>query len=121
MKLFNGILRRLGLEEFKKVQGATLNRESDDSLKTIISGSKYFLTEDGYKNLEEDGLLFPLRKYLIENKDSDINSGISFLWPGNEEKRKKELLKKLRNIEKFPQNVDLYYVQVPQEKMELSK
>lgn len=110
--LFNGILKRFDLPGFEKVEDVVLNRESSTAVKTIITGARYFLTEEGYMNLEKDPELSALRRFLIENKSASIEDAVEALWPGKNS-FKEEIYKKIQNKDTFPENVSLYYARVP--------
>ncbi|MHC1716463.1 MAG: hypothetical protein AB9915_01015 [Candidatus Dojkabacteria bacterium] len=121
VRLFNGIIRNLGLKQFEEVEGVDLNRENTVALRTIITGAKYFLTEEGYSKLEENETLSKIRKYLIggENKDKTFEEAVSALWPDQKELKTQEVIKEIQDLEKYPTNVSLFCVQVPKDKVEV--
>ncbi len=113
--LFNGILKRLGLSQFQKVDDVNLDRKGSSSVRTIITGAKYFLTDEGFSNLEKDRELSDLREFLIQNKESSLEEALKSLWP-NRESAYEDVLRKIQDKEIYPENVSLYYAHVPQNK-----
>jgi len=119
--LFNRILKNLGVKEFEKVEGVELNREDPDNIRTILTGAKYFFTEDGFDNVKRDEILNRIREYMIENKDVSLDIAVSELWPNEKDLKMNYIYENINDTGKFPMNVSLYYVQVPQEKMEVRR
>lgn len=109
LKLFNAMLRKLDIDQFIEVPGATLDRNRDSNLKTFLAGSMYFFTKEGNNNIQKEPTLTKLRKYLVENKEQSFEEAISALWPNEKEEKTTEIRKLLKDSMKFPSNASLYF------------
>jgi SAM-dependent methyltransferase len=109
LKLFNGILMRLGAEKFIEVPNVKLDREKDSNLRIFLAGSEYFFTEEANRKLEKNDSLVLLKEYLIENKERSFMEAITDLWPHEGESKAEEFRQLLQNSRQIPSNASLYF------------
>lgn len=109
LKLFNAMLKKLDIDQFIEVPGASLDRNKDSNLKTFLAGSKYFFTEEGNRNIDSNDSLNQLRKYLVDNKTNSLEEAVSELWNKQKKEKLNEIRTLLNNSRKFPSNASLYF------------